>query len=200
MRRNDTQHGLLEAERFAEISVEDAREVPAVLDADGEIEAECVPKLVQILSACAFAEHLLNGVAGHDVREQENHGENEPERGKSEEKAETEVARHLLPPSFAPIFSLGTPRTPSAGGVTGCASASATACWAALRAAARADGRRGLAAFAFAFGRDGAIEDSVAAAFSSLGAPAAGAAAGTSSGLIFTREILRWSISITVKR
>ena len=45
-------------------------------------------KLLQILCAGAFAEHLLHGVTGNNVREQKNHCEDEPERRKREHQTQ----------------------------------------------------------------------------------------------------------------
>ena len=39
---------------------------------------ERVAELLEVLGASAFAKHLLNGVAGNDVGEQKNHGDDEP--------------------------------------------------------------------------------------------------------------------------
>ncbi len=38
-------------------------------------------KLLQIFRARAFAEHLLHRIAGNNVRQQENHRDDQPKRG-----------------------------------------------------------------------------------------------------------------------
>lgn len=93
-REHDARHGLLKADRFAEVPAHDASEIAAILHGNRQIEAKRVAKLLKIFGPCHFAEHLLNGVAGHDVRQQENHGEDQPQSGQGEQKAEPEVADH----------------------------------------------------------------------------------------------------------
>src|SRR2546426_10566471 len=62
----------------------------------GQIKTQSAVKPLHILGASAFAEHLLHRIAGNDVHQEKNHGENQPERGKSEEKAEKEMTDHLF--------------------------------------------------------------------------------------------------------
>jgi hypothetical protein len=50
---------------------------------------------LQIFGAGSFAQHLLNRVAGHDVREQKNHRENQPERREGEKETERDESKHL---------------------------------------------------------------------------------------------------------
>jgi hypothetical protein len=45
-------------------------------------------KLLQVVGTSAFAEHLRHRVAGNDMSEHENHGEDKPERRKSEQETE----------------------------------------------------------------------------------------------------------------
>jgi len=73
--RDYSKDRLLEEERFAEITVKNSGEVATVLHAERKVEAERVAKLLQILCPRAFAEHLLHGIAGDNVREQKNHCE-----------------------------------------------------------------------------------------------------------------------------
>jgi hypothetical protein len=47
-----------------------------------------VTKLRQIAGARTLTEHLLHGIARHDVNEKENERHDEPECGKSEQKPE----------------------------------------------------------------------------------------------------------------
>jgi hypothetical protein len=54
-----------------------------------------VAELLQVFSASALAQHLLNGVAGHDVREQKNHRKNQPERGQREKETERNESKHF---------------------------------------------------------------------------------------------------------
>lgn len=66
-----------------------------VLRGNGLIETESVAKLGDVLGASAFAEHLLDRIAGNDVGEKENHGDDEPEGGKREQNALEEAAKHF---------------------------------------------------------------------------------------------------------
>jgi hypothetical protein len=43
----------------------------------------------------AFSQHLLDGIAGHDVNHEKNESENEPERRKCKKKSIEEIARHV---------------------------------------------------------------------------------------------------------
>ncbi len=48
------------------------------------IESERVAQIAQVFGASILAEHLLHGIAGHDVHEQENHCENQPDCGQAQ--------------------------------------------------------------------------------------------------------------------
>ena len=65
----------------------------AVLLEQGLIEIERVAELRDFAGSGAFAEHLLDRVAGDDVNHQKNQGEDQPKRGKREKKTLREVAR-----------------------------------------------------------------------------------------------------------
>jgi len=67
----------------------------AVLLQEWFIEIEGVTKLREFARSGAFAEHLLDGIAGDDVNHQENQGEHQPKRGERQEKSLREVARDL---------------------------------------------------------------------------------------------------------
>lgn len=56
-------------------------ETIAVLRVHWQIEAERVAELCDLAGGGAFAEHLLDGIAGHDVDHQEDECENEPKGG-----------------------------------------------------------------------------------------------------------------------
>src|SRR6266851_1845995 len=68
---DDAPHGRLEFEGLAEIAAE---------------------KLRDFSRSRAFAEHLFDGIAGDDVNHEKDQSEDEPERGKGEEKSLEEVA------------------------------------------------------------------------------------------------------------
>ena len=91
---DDAPHGRLEFEGLAEIAAEELLEVVAVLGEEGLIEIEGVTELDDFSWRGAFAEHLLDGIAGDEVNLEEDESEDEPERGKGEEKSLKEVADH----------------------------------------------------------------------------------------------------------
>jgi hypothetical protein len=80
--------GALEANGLTEIAVGEAAEIANVLHADRGVEAEGVAELLEIFGAGAFAQHLLDGIAGDDVGEEKHHGQDQPNGGKSEKEAE----------------------------------------------------------------------------------------------------------------
>ncbi len=92
---DDARDRLLKAKRFAEIAVENARKIVAVLHGNRHVEAERMAKLLQVFCARAFAEHLLHRIAGNDVREQKNHRDDQPERGQREQQSHRKVADHF---------------------------------------------------------------------------------------------------------
>jgi hypothetical protein len=58
------------------------------------IEIQGVAKLRDFSRSRAFAEHLFDGIAGDDVNHEKDQSEDEPQRGKGEEKSLEEVADH----------------------------------------------------------------------------------------------------------
>jgi hypothetical protein len=48
-----------------------------------------------ICPGAALPEHLLDGIARHDVNHQKNEREDEPERGECQQESFEEVASHL---------------------------------------------------------------------------------------------------------
>src|SRR5579864_7144982 len=120
----------------------------AILREDRHVQTKRVAKLLQVLRTRAFTEHLLNRIARNEVREQEDHGDDDPKRGNGEQKLERKAANHFrrrpLTDAAAARVSSWTDAGDSEGEAIPCA--------------------------------------------------------GGGSGLIFTRETRRRSISITVKR
>src|SRR5574341_569253 len=57
------------------IAARESGKIFSVLHEERLVEPERVAQLLQIFGARAFAEHLLHGVAGHDVDQQENERE-----------------------------------------------------------------------------------------------------------------------------
>ena len=68
----------------------DAVPVVQILRAKGLIEAVLVPKRVQVGGQSAFAEHLLNRIAGNDVDQQKNQRNDQPDHGKREKQTRKE--------------------------------------------------------------------------------------------------------------
>src|SRR5712692_6826850 len=91
---DDAADGCLELEGLAEITAEKLLEIVAVLCEERLIEIESVAKLRDFSGRGAFAEHLLDRIAGDDVNHEKDQSEDEPERGKGEEKSSKEVADH----------------------------------------------------------------------------------------------------------
>src|SRR5260370_2573366 len=89
---DDAAHGGLKLEGLPKVYGEKVRQIVAVLNEEGLIEIQCVPQLRNFPGRGAFAEHLLDRIAGNDVNHQENQGENEPERRESQKKALQEVS------------------------------------------------------------------------------------------------------------
>lgn len=102
VREDDLGDRLLKAKRLAEIPAKNAAEKVDVLNADGPVEAEGVAKLGEVFGAGAFAEHLLNGIAGDEMSEQENHGDDEPQGGERKQDALEDAPEHIQERSFLP--------------------------------------------------------------------------------------------------
>ena len=79
--------GVVQAERLAEVGVEDAAPVVRVLLGERRVEAVGVAEGVDVGGGGAFAEHLDDGVAGDEVDEQEDDRDDDPEDGQREEDA-----------------------------------------------------------------------------------------------------------------
>jgi hypothetical protein len=88
MREDDSGDGLLKSERVAEVAADNACKIARVLHGNGHVQAQSVTKLGQIAGARPLTEHLLHGIARHDVNEKKNERHDEPERGESEQKPE----------------------------------------------------------------------------------------------------------------
>jgi hypothetical protein len=79
---------------LAEVAAEKLLEIVAVLCEERLIEIESVAKLRDFSGRSAFAEHSLDRIAGDDVNHEKDQSEDEPQRGKGEEKSLEEVADH----------------------------------------------------------------------------------------------------------
>jgi hypothetical protein len=85
---------LVVAERGAEVAVENALPVVDVLLAEWSVEAVGVAGGLNIGGRCAFAEHLLDGVSGDHVDEQEDEAHYQPDYWEGVEDALEEGSRH----------------------------------------------------------------------------------------------------------
>ena len=92
--KDDAADRRLEFEGLAEIAAEELLEIVAVLREKGLIEIQGVAELGDFSGRGAFAEHLLDGIAGDDVNHEEDQSEDEPKRGECEEESLKEVAGH----------------------------------------------------------------------------------------------------------
>jgi hypothetical protein len=90
--------GVVEAKRLAEVDVEQAVPVTRVLLAEWGIEAVRVTERGDVGGCGAFAEHLDDGIAGHEVDKQEDDRDNHPQDRKCEEDA-----AKRLPESGGPV-------------------------------------------------------------------------------------------------
>jgi hypothetical protein len=66
---------------MAEVEARDAVPVVEVLLAEGDVEAVGVAEGGDVSGGCSFAEHLLDGVSGDEVDEEEDEGDDEPDDG-----------------------------------------------------------------------------------------------------------------------
>jgi hypothetical protein len=77
----------VEAEGLAEIAVEQAVPVIRVLDMKRQIKAVQVTEGIDVGGSGAFAEHLSDGVAGDEMDEKKDDGDDDPENGKGQQDA-----------------------------------------------------------------------------------------------------------------
>src|SRR5271163_2012801 len=111
MRQHDFYHWLLKTKRLAQVAVCNSDKILCVLHRQRLVQAQRVTKLLQVILSSAFAEHLTHGIAGHNVRKQKHHGQDEPESGKGEQKAQGKVTYHFARRAFAGVFFPLAPET-----------------------------------------------------------------------------------------
>ena len=83
---------IVEAEGVAEVSVEDSSPVVDVLGVEGQVESVSVTQGDDVGRSGTFAQHLLDGVAGDEVNEDEDDGDNQPDYGNRVDEAEEQRA------------------------------------------------------------------------------------------------------------
>ena len=79
--RDEVEDRVVEADAAAEVAVENALPVVEVLDCEGLVEAVLVAEGGEIGGGCSLAEHLLDGVAGNEMDEQEDERNDYPDDG-----------------------------------------------------------------------------------------------------------------------
>ena len=92
--KDDALHRRLEFQRVAQIAVRKLPKIMSILSGQGQIQPQRMAHLHEFAGSRAFAEHLLDRVAGNDVDHEKHEGEHQPEGGQSHEKALEEVAQH----------------------------------------------------------------------------------------------------------
>ncbi len=92
--RDQAGNSLIEAQRLAKVSVEHAAPVIQILLAERDIESIGVARRLNVSGGRAFAEHLLNGIAGNEVDQQKDGGHDQPDDRQGVEDAGEDVARH----------------------------------------------------------------------------------------------------------
>ena len=85
--KDEVDDRVVEAERLAEVGVEDAVPIVGVLLGEWGVEAVGVAEGVDVGGGGSFAEHLDDGVAGDEVDEQEDDRDDDPEHGQRDEDA-----------------------------------------------------------------------------------------------------------------
>ena len=72
---------LIETERAAKVSVQNAFPVIHILLRQRDIESIGVAGGLHVGAGCAFTQHLLDGIAGNEMDQQKNDGHNQPDDG-----------------------------------------------------------------------------------------------------------------------
>jgi hypothetical protein len=79
--------GVVEPQGLAEVGVEDAAPVVEVLLGEGGVESVGVAECGDIGGGSSFAQHLDDGVAGNEMDEKEDDGDDDPKNGKRKQDA-----------------------------------------------------------------------------------------------------------------
>ena len=92
--RDELADRFVEAQRAAEIAVEDAIPIADVLGGERNVEAIGVARGLDVGTGSAFAEHGLDGVSGDEVDEQKDHADDQPDDRQHVGEAGKEIANH----------------------------------------------------------------------------------------------------------
>jgi len=93
---NNLAHRRLKLERLSKVAASELPQVVSVLRMKRQIQPKHMAQLSQLPRCRALTQHLLDGIAGHDVDHEKDEREDEPECGQSEKESFEEVVRHLL--------------------------------------------------------------------------------------------------------
>ena len=93
--RNQARDTLVETQRWAQIAVQHAFPVIQILPAQRKIEAVGVARGLHIGYGSAFAQHLQNGIAGHEMNQKEHKRDDQPDHWQRVQQAEGEISKHL---------------------------------------------------------------------------------------------------------
>ncbi len=77
--RDEVGDGVVQAQGLAEVGVEDAAPVVEVLLGERGVEAVGVAEGGDVAGGGSFAEHLDDGIAGDEVNQQEDDGDDQPD-------------------------------------------------------------------------------------------------------------------------
>ena len=92
---NNLEHGRLKLEGLPEVAARELPQIVSVLRVKRQIQSKRVTQLRQLTRRRAFTQHLLDGIAGHDVNHEKDERKHEPEGRQCEEKPFEEITHHL---------------------------------------------------------------------------------------------------------
>src|SRR5690242_11460186 len=86
--------------------MEHAVPVAQILLSERQVESILMTQRVQICRRCSLTQHLRHGIAGHQMDEQEDHRDNEPDNGKRVEETTAQRGQQLHAPPRAGMASV----------------------------------------------------------------------------------------------
>ena len=88
----------MQPDGVAQVAVQNPIPVVQILPAQRLVEAVLVAQRIDVGGRCALAQHLQNGVAGHQVNEQKHQRNHQPH----DRKSECEAGENLFHARFSP--------------------------------------------------------------------------------------------------
>jgi len=85
--KDNLAHRRLKFEGLPEIAVAELPQVMSILRMKRQIQSKRMTQLIELLWGRSLAQHLLDGIAWHDMDHQKNERENEPEGWQRKEKS-----------------------------------------------------------------------------------------------------------------